>query len=143
MWIFTNKAFLSIVDPAQRGGPSPDLLVRARFDGDIEAVFPSANVQQIPNRDYAYRALLPRELVIAKIAQEVGDIDYHNFKGSVPDMERHDVYMGVWQVMYRAQGRLKRVGEWLRPQRADVNKRQRDFGFDHSPDSPAPKRRAR
>lgn len=110
MWIFLNNAFLSVVDPKAsysggRGPVSRDLLVRARLKGDIEAVFPKAKVQETPDRDYRFRALLPREVVAEVMLDAVNEIDYQNFKGSVPEKARHDAYAGVWGVMYREQER--------------------------------------
>lgn len=111
MWIMTNQAFLSIVDPdAPYGGgmgPQGDkLLVRARIEGDIERVFPGAAVKRTPERDYLFRAMIPREQVAAVIAKEVGDIGYSNFKGSVQENDRHDAYASVWGVMFRLQKAL-------------------------------------
>ena len=109
MWIFLNNAFLSVIDPKAKyegGGPKGDkLLVRARIRGDIEAVFPRAKVTETPDRDYRFRALLPREAVVAAMMHAVESIDYSNFKGSVPQKARHDAYAGVWGVMYREQER--------------------------------------
>ena len=110
MWIFLNNAFLSVVDPKApySGGKGPvsrDLLVRARLKGDIEAVFPTAKVQETPDRDYRFRALLPREVVAEAMLDAVNDLDYGNFKGSVPEKARHDAYAGVWGVMHREQER--------------------------------------
>jgi hypothetical protein len=106
MWLFFNDAFLSIVDPDGaydgRTGPQGDkLLIRARIKGDIEAVFPKAEVIEGAGTDYRFRALIPRE------------VGAKNFKGSVKDRERHDVYMQVWHVLNdwqeRALGRFRRV----------------------------------
>lgn len=100
MWICLNDSFLSIVATPE----DPDtLLVRARFQGDIEAVFPGADVIHVPKRDYAFRAYLHRETVTTAIANRVHNIDYGNFKDSVPSRERHDVYLDLWSVMRRAQ----------------------------------------
>ena len=37
------------------------------------------------------------------IANRVHNIDYTNFKDSVPSRERHDVYLDLWSIMKRAQ----------------------------------------
>lgn len=111
MWVFLNDAFLSIVEPSvEDQGRSEDLLVRARFDGDIEKVFPSADVKQTDNHDYAYRALINRHKVADVIASEVDHINYNNFKGSVRQKFRHDAYIDVWVQMYRAQVINERSG---------------------------------
>lgn len=124
MWIFLNDAFLSIVDPkgAYEGGTGPQsdtLLVRARIKGDIERTFPTAKVSETPMRDYQFRAWVNRREVAKAMVKAISDLDYLNFKGSVPDKDRHDAYMGVWSVMHREQerrGKPKRAGR--HPQRS-------------------------
>jgi hypothetical protein len=96
MWVMLNNAFLSIVSPSAR---SPTLDVRARARGDIERVFPGAKVICLPNRDYAFRAHLPRNDVAAAIEREVAGIRYPNFKGSTVQNDRHDAYVRCWQAM--------------------------------------------
>lgn len=109
MWIMLNNAFFSIIDPAAEydggGHTGTHLLVRARFRGDIERVFPRTKVTATPDRDYAYRALIDRKTVALKIAEQITSIDYLNFKGSVEEKWRHDDYMRVWTVMHSAQDR--------------------------------------
>jgi len=107
MWIFLNDAFLSIV--ADRNDPGR-LLVRARIEGDIERVFPSARVKKTPTADYLYRASISRADVAAALLDRVTSIGYPNFKDSVSNPERHDDYFEVWHVMYRAQGRQPEGG---------------------------------
>lgn len=102
MWVFTSNSFLSIVEHDQ----DPGLLhVRARFSGDIEAVFPSADVSETPQADYRFRASLPRERVEEAMARLTREIDYDNFKNSVEDADRRDHYIKVWEAMWRAQHR--------------------------------------
>lgn len=100
MWIFLSHAFLSIVD---KGGDSTTLLVRARKAGDLERVFPEAEVEETPRNDYRYRARLPRERVAQAMADAVRNIRYPNFKGTVEGHARHEAYMEVWSSMYRYQ----------------------------------------
>ena len=102
MWIFLNNAFLSIVD---KWGDGTTLLVRARRSGDIERAFPEAKVERTPGNDYRFRARLGREEVAAALAEAVKAITYGNFKGSVKERDRHDAYMGVWEVMHQYQTR--------------------------------------
>jgi hypothetical protein len=100
MWIYLNNSFLSIVAPKD----TPDLLlVRGRREGDIEAIFPYAEVQATPHRDYAYRTNIARNEVEVAMRKAVQDIDYNNFKGSIPDFDRHDEYLQVWEVMVEHQ----------------------------------------
>lgn len=97
MWIMLNNAFLSIV--AHRDQPD-NLCVRARVAGDIEAVFPGAEVTHTPNADYAYRSVLSRALVAQDIAINIRHaINYDNFKNSVSDNDRHEAYLRCWGAM--------------------------------------------
>lgn len=95
MWIFLNNAFLSIVKPKDRAS----LLVRARAKGDIERVFPEAVVSCTPERDYRFRALIPRARVAEAITAYVMEMHYPNFKGSVVEHDRHTVCSRVWSTM--------------------------------------------
>ena len=100
MWIFLNNAFLSVVD---KGGDGTTLLVRGRQNGDIESVFPGAQVSETPNNDYRYRARIDRDEVAQAMAEAVRSISSSNFKATVKDHARHDAYVGVWNTMYRYQ----------------------------------------
>lgn len=124
MWIATNKGFLSIVQPSARdmkeaGVPAGAdvLLVRARASGHIEAAFPNQVLQVIvrPERDYLYRAFVPRAEVVKAIATQLATLDYPNFKNSVEDDPLHNAYARVWTVMHnyqtaQAPKRVPRVG---------------------------------
>ena len=106
MWVFMSGSMLSIVEPPNAEGKDRDmLLVRARAKGDIERVFSRAQVSHTPERDYAYRALLPRSAVAKALAQQVKAIDYRNFKASVAEADRHDAYADAWKVMLTFQAR--------------------------------------
>ena len=100
MWVFLKHSFLSIVDKSSVDGC---LMVRARRSGDIERVFPAADVRETPGNDYLFRADVPRKEVAARIAEYIMEIDAPNFKASVKDKPLHDAYMGVWSVMGRLQ----------------------------------------
>jgi len=101
MWIFLSDSFLSIVDKGDPTGQS--LLVRARRRGDIERVFPDAEVVENAGTDYAYRARIDREQVALAMAEQVRGIRYPNFKATVTDDDRHRAYMDTWQAMMRFQ----------------------------------------
>lgn len=101
MWVALNDAFLSVVDKAK---DKSFLVVRARKQGDIEAVFPDAKVQVGGGTDYKYRATIPRARVAQAIADRITNISYSNFKNSVKDRARHDAYMKVWVAMMALQG---------------------------------------
>jgi hypothetical protein len=100
MWIFTSKSFLSIVEHTDEAGL---LHVRARFAGDIEEIFPSADVIETPHNDYRYRTSLPREKVVEALGRAIKGIDYDNFKNSVHEQPRKDAYIKVWEAMWQAQ----------------------------------------
>ena len=124
MWIFLSGSFLSIVAYRPDMGPgarsashkapstTEKLLVRARIKGDIERVFPDAEVERTPGRDYLYRALIDRQCVADAMAHQVTVIGYPNFKDSVKEKERHNAYMNVWSTMadYQEAARGKRKG---------------------------------
>lgn len=100
MWIYLNDAMLSIVADRKLGVPDA-LLVRARRPGDIEKVFRGVTVEHTPANDYPYRAKIRRYQVASAIAERIAEIDYPNFKNSVSDDERHDIYAEVWKVTQR------------------------------------------
>jgi hypothetical protein len=102
MWIFLPDSFLSIVDKGDATGKT--LLVRGRRQGDIEQVFPNANVQSGGGTDYVYRARIDRNEVADAIATSIKAIRYPNFKNEVTESDRHDAYLDVWSAMYRYQG---------------------------------------
>ena len=98
MWVFSQQAFLSIV----RHIDKPEvLIVRSRFRGHIERIFPKACVLEDATRDYRYRTELSLKEVSEAIAKMVLKIDYDNFKNSLDlDDERYlncclDVYNSV------------------------------------------------
>lgn len=120
MWIFLNDAFMSVVEHRD---DSNLLMVRARLPGDLEAVFPdlAPSVQTTPDADYMFRVVVTRERMMQAMIDEVGRIDYFNFKSSVSDCDRHDAYLGVWSVMYRAQNAAAKTAR-------DVKTMLLDFG---------------
>ena len=93
MWIQFNNAFLSIVENREN---TTELLVRARVKGDIEKVFPEADVFENNNADYKYRAFISKAIVAEKIMLKVTEINYDNFKNSVKEIERKKVYGNIW-----------------------------------------------
>ena len=106
MWIFLTDSFLSIVDKGDQTHST--LLVRARRSGDIERVFPEAQVIEGAGTDYRYRARIPRDQVADAIAESVRNIAYGNFKNQVAENDRHDAYFDVWRAMNRFQERPRR-----------------------------------
>jgi len=111
MWVCLTDCFLSIV---HKDCADDELLVRARRKGDIEKVFPDANVRETLGNDYRYRAVVSREAVSAAMAAEVSRITYDNFKNNVDDHDLHNAYASVWGVI----GRLQPGGPYSRGGRA-------------------------
>ena len=93
MWIQFNNAFLSIVENREN---TTELLVRARVKGDVEKVFPKADVFEDNNADYKYRTFISKAIVAEKIMLKVTEINYDNFKNSVKEIERKKVYGNIW-----------------------------------------------
>lgn len=100
MWIFTSDSFLSIVS---KDCQPDELLVRARREGDIEAVFPNAKVQKTVGNDYLYRARIKRTVVAAAMTKQVEQLAYSNFKSSIRDDQLHSAASRVWSVMASTQ----------------------------------------
>lgn len=101
MWIMLNNTFLSIVNKGDGSGRA--LLVRARCAGDIERVFPAAEVVEGAGTDYAFRARIEREQVAQALADQVRAIDYDNFKNSTDDPALRSAYGRVWMTMLELQ----------------------------------------
>jgi hypothetical protein len=98
MWVLLNDSFLSIVRHRSKHN---HLLVRARRREDIALIFPGARVVDGGGTDYEFRAVVKRRAVENAMTAEVRRIDYDNFKDSVPEKHRHDVYLSVWSVLMR------------------------------------------
>ena len=92
----------------------PDtILLRARFDNDLEHLLEhcgleqyKADIRQTPNADYAYRVELPRDVWGDIVKQVAGEIDYDNFKNSVHEghgSARDAAYMGCWWELRKGQ----------------------------------------
>ena len=64
MWFFSRQGFVSIV---RHSGKPEVLIVRSRFRGHIEKIFPNAVIEEDPTRDYRFRAELPAKEVAKAI----------------------------------------------------------------------------
>jgi hypothetical protein len=100
MWICLNKAFFSIVEHKT---DKALLVVRARRPGDIETIFPRAEVTVTPTRDYKYRTFASRDAVAEVFSKEITGINYTNFKNSVENDKLHGAYARVWTIMSHIQ----------------------------------------
>ena len=104
MWILMNDSMLSIV---RHTGLPKMMLVRARLAGDIERVFPSAQVIEGAGSDYRFRATVPELETAEAVSHCVLNIDYGNFKSSVRDPKRHHAYFEVWDLMHQMQEKAR------------------------------------
>ena len=100
MWIQFNNAFLSIVENRDN---KLELLVRARIKGDIEKIFPEADIFEDDSADYKYRAFISKAIVAEKLMLKVTEINYDNFKNSVKEIERKKVYGNIWAELRKFQ----------------------------------------
>lgn len=101
MWVLMNDSYLSVVKHLDK---LDTLLVRSRIEGDIQRAIPDAEVYEDPHADYRYRADLPADQFKQAMTRAIDKIDYGNFKASVKDHKRHNVYMQVWKVLADAFG---------------------------------------
>ena len=98
-----QDSFLSVVEHESEARL---LHIRGRMRGDIEKIFPEADVIEAVDGDYRFRTSLPRERVAQAISLRLSKIDYTNFKGSVKESDRRSAYINVWSAMYDEQQRL-------------------------------------
>lgn len=96
MWLLMNDSTLSIVN---KNCAPDELLVRARKKGDIEKVFPAAEIKDGTGTDYRFRARVSRSEIAAAVAKRIMEIDYGNFKDSVQEHDRHMAYMKTWNAL--------------------------------------------
>ncbi len=105
MWVFLPDAHLSIV---QSDAESRVLQVRARFRGDIERVFPEADVAEDETSDYRFCASLARDRVAHALFNKVSHLHYASLVEEVPIEEdvRREAYTAVWARLAEEQARL-------------------------------------
>jgi hypothetical protein len=140
MWIAMSNTFLSIVQPLEYKKPIEHsgrdvLLVRSRREGDIEAVFPKAEVIANAGTDYKYRAYIDRSVVATTITQELLGIHYDNFKNSVTDRPLQDAYFNVWNSMHELQQPRYRQQDGQRSLLGDMMSGECEGGYGDFEDS--------
>lgn len=130
MWLFNRHGFFSVV---QYRGESNLLIVRARFEGDLEKVKKimgwKVKIQKTPEADYCFRIEVPREWWVDYLMYSARTIDYDNFKGSLEDNERHNIYLRVWGVLRNAADSALGV---VRFKRGRKKKGKNSYLFDQS-----------
>jgi hypothetical protein len=117
MWLFTRYGFYSIACASKPNG-SPDartVMVRARCSAhlqDLKKRFPTiagAEIVTLPNRDYRYRLLVPKNVWAGLVAELASEQEWSNFKNEV---ERFQGTVGsdysaalhrVWSIMFSLQ----------------------------------------
>lgn len=110
MWIFLRDSFLSVV----QHGDEPKLMqIRARIRGDIEHVFPEADVAEDEFSDYRFCAVLSRERVAHAIALRIGQVHYTSLNEEVCDTDRARAYDQCYAAMLEEQ--VNRYGAELEP----------------------------
>ena len=133
MWIFTSNGFFSVGEDARKDipGHKDNLMVRARFRGDLHRAFGplikelGAKVHKTQNRDYLYRAYLPKDKFAAYMAKLVSEINYNDFKPTIKEPVLKDMAMGMWYEGLKAQQAederiAERVGLWKNEDRGDI-----------------------
>lgn len=98
MWLFFPNSMLSIV---QHRDKKELLIVRARMEGDIEAIFPEAKgqVTHTTDTDYPYRVLVSKKVAAQRMHDQVMGINYPNFKDSVRLHHRKMAFSLVWSIL--------------------------------------------
>ena len=92
MWIYTRQGMISIV---QHRDNQDVFLVRSRERSTLEDLFRGFAIIELEAADYPFRVFVNRdELPI--IYGMIAGINFPNFKNSVKDPERHDVYFDVY-----------------------------------------------
>lgn len=95
MWIMRNDGFVSVV---KDWNTADGLVARARRKEDLISLFPDKEVVELDFSDYKYRAFVSKKEYADAIHKRIMEIEYHNFKDSVPDEDLHNFYLGVWKL---------------------------------------------
>jgi len=102
MWVFTNRAFISIAYCRE----NPDMrLVRAREAVAIKELFPEAEIVKDAQGDYRFYAVIPAIHVASTLSKYIFDMKYASMKSAIPKKKKryHDACMSVWAAMYEMQ----------------------------------------
>lgn len=146
MWIITRDGFFSVVQYDADRWPSQELpvrlngiheedvlVVRTRAVEDVKALVDflaqvvgdllrkpgEEHIIPTPSADYEFRVFVTRSEWEAYLTTAVEELDYTNFKGSIEDDARHDIYMSVWGVLQRISAvRKGRFSSWEQPSMA-------------------------
>jgi hypothetical protein len=75
-----------------------------------QRIFSESHRRASSTLDYAYRMVVPRSILAAFMASLMEELDYGNFKATLPssDRLRHDAYYKCWKVMDEWQGKMRK-----------------------------------
>ena len=104
MWVFCEDGFFSAVALNKK-----QVVVRGRFFADLINLLAKLNIKtkiiQNPHRDYRYRIIVDKTTWGDYLKQAAERIDYPNFKATMTDDARHDLYLKIWVALKMAQDR--------------------------------------
>ncbi len=120
MWLFTRYGFYSIACASKQDGSidSDTIMIRARDIDHLKRLqkrfqtIGDAEIVTLPNRDYRYRLMVPKDvwtMIVAELAQEQ---EWANFKNEAARFQGHPgshyahALHEVWRVMHDLQERL-------------------------------------
>jgi hypothetical protein len=95
VWIFMQDTFVTI---SQDANQRDRFMIRARVAGDIEKLFPKAQVIRLDDADFRFRAFVPKARVVEVLGRAIGSVDYTSFKSGVKDKCRAWFYTRVWSI---------------------------------------------
>lgn len=129
MWICTQHGYYSAV--ADRDEPESDMLwVRARAYDDLwtirEMGYETGPIIGMERADYPYRVNMKRSEWARYLTEEIGYMDYPNFKKRVASEQGHkraDIYMDVWHDMTR----IESVHDPMRKNINQNNQMEKEF----------------
>jgi hypothetical protein len=101
MWIFTKKGFVSAV---QHEDDSRLMVVRARAERHLVALFPDEHIIELAHTDYPYRVHITRQEFVEWATAQAEAIDYTDFKSSLTDPKYKAVCSEIWSVAHDLQG---------------------------------------
>ncbi len=103
MWVFLKNSFLSVT----RNPEDERLLqVRGRLPGDIERVFPEADVVERPGREYRFGTSLKPSRVVEAVGLALEHIDYDRLGEAIEPGLRRELYEQVQHIMHEAQDKI-------------------------------------
>lgn len=141
MWVYTPDSFISVVKHTTK---PRTILVRARFPGDIERVFPKAVVRKTPDADYLFRAEVSDRCLEHAMVRLARQVKYPNVKGAVAGRAKNDplaeltmdsrkyAMSSAWSGALQAQQEVER-GDEVVDYDGDELGEQAEMGFPYPP----------